>query len=63
MSASKECKALGLKSVVELSEITGEPRSKINRWYCEKHDLFKVVLLGAVETKKLKLNDGSKTDE
>jgi len=52
MSASWEAKLAGLKSIKQVSDITGVKRGTLRNWSRDKPKLFKVVLLGCVETIK-----------
>lgn len=51
MKPSEQCKAAGLKSLKQLSEITGESVQTSNNWSKYKPRLFAVVLAGAVNKK------------
>lgn len=61
MSANREAKALGLKNLIEVSEITKRNnRNTLHNWYNTSPELFRAVLLGCVKFKELKsqgLND------
>lgn len=48
---SKDCKLAGLKSLVELSQITGKPVQTLINWHRDDPVLFNVVLTGAVAIK------------
>ena len=47
MKPSEKCKAVGLKSLKQLSEITGESEQTLINWSKNKPDLFTIVLAGA----------------
>ena len=47
MKPSEQCKAAGLKSLVELSQITGESQQTLINWNKNKPRLFAVVVAGA----------------
>ena len=51
MRPSEQVKGAGLKSLVELSSITGQSEQTLINWYKKKPDLFDVVLLGAITRK------------
>lgn len=51
MKPSERCKAAGLKSLAELSEICGESVQTLNNWHKNKPRVFDLVLLGAVAKK------------
>ena len=51
MKPSELCKASGLKSLKELSEITGESPQTLNNWFKYKRKVFNLVLTGAVAEK------------
>ena len=53
MTPSEQCKAAGLKSLAELSEITGQSVRTLSNWHKDKPVLFRIVLIGAVVTKAL----------
>jgi hypothetical protein len=46
MTASKQAKALGLKSLTQVSELTGQSLQTLTNWFNDKPELFEVVLLG-----------------
>jgi hypothetical protein len=48
MTASKAAKELGLKSLVQVSEMTGQSSQTLINWYNDKPELFNIVLLGCV---------------
>ena len=48
MTASKQAKELGLKSLTQVSELTGQSLQTLTNWFNDKPELFKVVLLGCV---------------
>jgi len=48
MKPSEICKAAGLKSLAELSRITGESVQTLNNWHKNKPRLFEVLVAGAV---------------
>ena len=50
-SPSEQCKAAGLKSLAELSRITGESVQTLINWHKNKPLLFKVLIAGAVVIK------------
>jgi len=52
MKPSEKCKAAGLKSLAELSQISGESVQTLINWSRNKPKVFKLVLLGAVEEKR-----------
>lgn len=51
MKPSEKCKSAGLKSLAELSEISGESVQTLNNWHKNKPRLFDLVLMGAVAEK------------
>lgn len=46
MTASKQAKELGLKSLTQVSELTGQSLQTLTNWFNDKPELFYVVLLG-----------------
>jgi len=46
MKPHEQCKAAGLKSLAELSEITKVSVQTLNNWSKNKPDLFEAVILG-----------------
>ena len=46
MTASKQAKELGLKSLTQVSELTGQSLQTLTNWFNHKPELFNVVLLG-----------------
>jgi len=57
MKPSELCKQAGLKSLLELSEITGESVQTLNNWHKNKPRLFNLVLRGAVMEKLSRIFD------
>lgn len=53
MKPSEKCKAEGLKSLTELSEITGESVQTLNNWYKHKPNVFDAVLMWAIHQNRL----------
>ena len=51
MSPSEQCKSAGLKSLAELSKISGESVQTLINWHKNKPLLFKVLIAGAVVSK------------
>lgn len=51
MSASKRTKSAGLKSLRELSAITGTSTEALNRWYKSHPKRFEAILVGALVLK------------
>lgn len=52
MTPSQQAKALGLKSLTEVSELTGVSLQTLTNWHRDKPSLFRIVLLGCVATRK-----------
>lgn len=48
MKPSEVCKAAGLKSLAELSEISSESVQTLNNWYKNEPRRFELVLKGAL---------------
>ena len=46
MKPSERAKALGLKSLAQVSELTGQSVQTLSNWAKNKPELFEVVLLG-----------------
>lgn len=51
MTAAKSAKAAGLKSLAEVSTITGISRQTLENWYRNRPELWKVVLAGCLAIK------------
>ena len=49
MTASKQAKELGLKSLTQVSELTGQSLQTLTNWFNDKPKLFNVVLIGCVQ--------------
>jgi hypothetical protein len=58
VTASKQAKELGLKSLTQVSELTGQSLQTLTNWFNDKPELFDVVLLGC-KSKLTKANEGS----
>ena len=54
MTTSEKCKAAGLKSLAELSEITTKPVRTLQQWSDKNPVFFEIVLIGAVHKKLFK---------
>ncbi len=62
MKPSEVCKAAGLKSFAEFSEISGESVQTLNNWYKNEPRRFELVLKGAIFEKTMdKLSAATKT--
>ncbi len=48
MKASEQAKAAGLKSLAQVSELTGVSFQTLNNWAKHKPQLFEAVLLGCL---------------
>jgi hypothetical protein len=46
---SKQAKELGLKSLTQVSELTGQSLQTLTNWFNDKPELFNVVLIGCVQ--------------
>ena len=46
MTPSKKAKELGLKSLTQVSKLTGQSLQTLTNWFNDKPELFEVVLLG-----------------
>ena len=55
MTPSKQAKELGLKSLTQVSELTGQSLQTLTNWHKNKHELFIIVLIGC----KAKINSGN----
>lgn len=45
---SQQAKAAGLKSLTQVSQITGVSLNTLTNWHRDKSELFRVVLLGCI---------------
>lgn len=52
MTPSQQAKATGLKSLSQVSELTGVSIQTLSNWAKNKPDLFAVVLAGCVANSK-----------
>ena len=48
LTPSQQAKAEGLKSLSQVSELTGQSLQTLSNWAKDKPELFKIVLLGCV---------------
>lgn len=46
LTPSKQAKELGLKSLTQVGELTGQSLQTLTNWFNDKPELFEVVLLG-----------------
>lgn len=49
MTASKQAKAAGLKSLAQVSDITKQSNQTLINWHKNKPELFRIVLLGCAQ--------------
>jgi hypothetical protein len=49
MTPSQQAKAAGLKSLTQVSDITGVSLNTLTNWHKNKPELFRIVLIGCVE--------------
>ena len=54
MTPSQQCKQAGLKSLAELSRVSGVSEQTLINWHRDKPVLFNVVCLGAARVKEMK---------
>jgi len=59
MSASKQAKSAGLKSLAQVAEMTRQSPVTLTNWHKNKPELFAVVIGGCVS----RLNNGNKSEE
>mgnify|MGYP003629814625 FL=1 len=48
MTPSKQAKELGLKSLTQVSELTGQSPQTLTNWFNHKPELYEIVLLGCL---------------
>ena len=53
MTPSQQAKAAGCKSLAEVSMLTGVPVRTLERWSKIRPELFEVVLVGVVNSRKV----------
>ena len=46
LTPSKQAKELGLKSLTQVGELTGQSLQTLTNWFNDKPELFEVFLLG-----------------
>ena len=49
MSPSRQAKKMGLKSLTQVSEMTGQSIQTLSNWCKDKPKLFQIVLIGCIE--------------
>ena len=59
MKPSEQCKSAGLKSLVELSEISGESVQTLNNWHKNEPRRFELILKGALFEKTMSALDAA----
>lgn len=57
MTTAKTVKEAGLKSLAEVSEMTGQSRQVLDAWHKERPELFRIILLGCLADKTNKERD------
>tara|TARA_R110001632_G_scaffold224150_1_gene356374 strand:- start:358 stop:534 length:177 start_codon:yes stop_codon:yes gene_type:complete len=55
MTPSKQAKELGLKSLTQVSELTGQSPQTLTNWFNHKPELYKIVLLGCLYQLEVRL--------
>jgi len=59
MSAAKRAKELGMKSLTEVTELTGRKPSTLASWYAFQPEFFDIVVMGCkLKRDNLKLMGG-----
>jgi hypothetical protein len=58
MSASKQVREAGLKSIAQVAELTGEDVTKLARWARDRPRLFKIIIGGCLQVVKANNNQG-----
>jgi len=58
MTPAQQAKAAGLKSLSQVSEMTGQSLQTLRNWSINKPELFAVVLKGCQQI-KLEMKDGN----
>ncbi len=48
MTPSQQAKSVGLKSLTQVSQITGVSLNTLTNWHRDKPELFRIVLIGAI---------------
>ena len=48
MTPAEQAKAAGLKSLTQVSQITGQSLNTLTNWHRDKPDLYRIVLLGCL---------------
>lgn len=56
MTASQQAKAAGLKSLLQVQQLTGQSAQTLINWHRDKPELFHVVVAGCVYLKNLHPN-------
>lgn len=52
MTPSQQAKEVGLKNLLQVQQITGVSAQTLTNWHRDKHELFKIVLLGCLTSIK-----------
>jgi hypothetical protein len=52
MTPSQQAKDAGLKSLLQVQQLTGQSAQTLTNWHRDKPELFKIVLLGCVASLK-----------
>lgn len=53
MTASQQAKAAGLKSLAQVSEITGISFQTLNNWHNKRPELYRVIIAGCSSIVKI----------
>lgn len=48
MTPSQQVKSVGLKSLTQVSQLTGQSLQTLSNWHRDKPELFRIVLLGCL---------------
>lgn len=60
LTPSEQAKEAGLKSLLQVQQLTGQSAQTLTNWHRDKPELFKIVILGCVAI--LKKHTGKRTN-
>lgn len=62
MTASQQAKAAGLKSLLQVQQLTKQSAQTLINWHRDKPDLFRVVVAGCVSLNPAEIADNERLE-
>lgn len=62
MTASQQAKAAGLKSLIQVQQLTKQSAQTLINWHRDKPDLFRVVIAGCASLTQAEIADNERLE-